>query len=148
MTVESPKSEYNVLRILMYSTYFPPQYSGASKQGIALAKYLRDKGHHIEFLTVKWSGLTEKDSFDGFPVHRMEMGRGKRHREFRLWWNLLKFVFFWRREFDIIHSHGAYYKNSIIGIIGKLLNKKSLVQVTWYLITNDRPLYLDKLSDY
>ena len=130
MTVESPKSEYNVLRILMYSTYFPPQYSGAAKQGIALAKYLRDKGHHIEFLTVKWSGLTGKDSFDGFPVHRMEMGRGKRHREFRLWWNLLKFVFFWRREFDIIHSHGAYYKNSIIGMIGKLLNKKSLVKVS------------------
>ncbi|MCK4826608.1 glycosyltransferase, partial [bacterium] len=118
------------MRILMYSTYFPPQYSGAAKQGIALAKYLRDKGHHIEFLTVKWPGLTGRDSFDGFPVHRVEMGRGKRHREFRLWWNLLRFVFLRRLEFDIIHSHGAYYSNSIIGILGKIFNKKSLVKVS------------------
>ena len=123
------------MRILMYSTYFPPQYSGAAKQAIALAKYLRGKSHHIEFLTVKWPGLTGKDSFDRFPVHRVEMGRGKRHREFPLWWNLLKFVFFWRKDFDIIHSHGAYYSNSIIGILAKLLNKKSLVKVS--LANND-----------
>lgn len=84
----------------------------------------------MEFATIRWPGLSSFEQFEGFPVHRLEAGRGKRHREFRLWWNLLKFVFFWRREFDIIHSHGAYYKNSIIGMIGKLLNKKSLVKVS------------------
>ena len=32
------------MRILMYATYFPPHYSGAAKQAIALAAHLRNKG--------------------------------------------------------------------------------------------------------
>jgi hypothetical protein len=105
----------------MYSIYFPPQYSGAAKQAISLAKCLKSRGHHIEFLTVKWPGLKAEDLYEGFPVHRVEMGRGQRHKEFRLWWNLLKFALSRRRDFHIFHSHGAGYNNAIVGPAGKLL---------------------------
>lgn len=118
------------MRILMFSTYFPPQYSGAAKQAISLAKHLQKRGHHVEFVTVKWPGLPERDTFDGFSVYRVEMGRGTRHKEFRLWWNLFKFIHKKRRDFDIFHSHGAYYTNSIVGPLAKVFHWKSLVKAS------------------
>jgi glycosyltransferase involved in cell wall biosynthesis len=114
----------------MYSTYFPPQYSGAAKQALSLAKCLRDRGHRIEFITVQWPGLASSDTCDGFPVQRIEMGRGQRHKEFRLWWNLFIFTLKRRRAFDIIHSHGAYYTNAIVGPLGTLLGWRSLVKAS------------------
>jgi glycosyltransferase involved in cell wall biosynthesis len=118
------------MRILMYSTYFPPQYSGAAKQALSLAKHLRERGHHVEFVTVRWPGLTEHDEVEGFAVHRVEMGRGEKHKEFRLWWNLFRLVVGRRRDFDVIHSHGAYYTNSIVGMLAKLVGWKSLVKAS------------------
>lgn len=119
-----------MLKILMFSIYFPPQYSGAAKQALSLAKHLRERGHHVEFVTVRWPGLKERDEVDGFPVWRIEEGRGSRHRELRLWWNLFRFVLKRRRDFDILHSHGAYYTNSIVGPLAKLVGWKSLVKAS------------------
>lgn len=121
-------------RILMYSSYFPPQYSGAAKQAISLATELRDRGHHIEFITVKWPDLPDEDVINGFDIHRLEMGRGNKHTELRLWWNMLRFALKHKADFDIIHSHGAYYTNSIVGILGKVVGWKSLVKAS---LTND-----------
>lgn len=118
------------LRVLMFSSYFPPQYSGAAKQALSLATHLRGRGHHVEFVTVKWPGLEERDEIDGFPVWRVEEGHGSRHRELRLWWNLLWFVLKRRRDFDILHSHGAYYTNSIVGPLARLVGWKSLVKAS------------------
>lgn len=114
----------------MYSSYLPPLYSGAAKQALSLAKCLRDRGHHVEFITVQWPGLASKDACDGFPVHRVEMGRGKRHKELRLWWNLLRFTLHRFRDFEIFHSHGAYYSNAIVGPLGKLFGWRSLAKAS------------------
>ena len=130
------------MRILMFSTYFPPQYSGAAKQAISLARHLQKRGHRVEFVTVKWPGLPERDTFDGFSVHRVEMGRGTRHKEVCLWCNLFKLVHKKRHDFDIFHSHGAYYTNSIVGPLAKFFHWKSLVKAS--LADND--LYGIKLS--
>jgi glycosyltransferase involved in cell wall biosynthesis len=124
-----------ILRILMFSYYFPPQYSGAAKQALSLAKHLRGRGHHIEFITVKWPGLEERDEVEGFPVRRIEAGRGKKHREFRFWWNFLRYALSRRKDFDVLHSHGAYYTNSIVGPLAKLLGWRSLVKAS--LANND-----------
>ena len=95
-------------RILMYSSYFPPEYSGAALQAIALAKQLRSRGHQIEFVTQRWPGLARVDEVEGFRVTRLESGRGNKHRELRLWWNLFRFLRRRRGDFDVLHSHGAY----------------------------------------
>ena len=118
------------MKILMFSTYFPPQYSGAAKQAISLSTHLRERGHHVEFITVRWPGLSQLDEIEGFAVRRLEAGSGVKHKEFRLWWNLFRYVWRCRRDFELFHSHGAYYSNSIIGILAKLLNKRSLVKVS------------------
>lgn len=118
----------------MYSTYFPPHYSGAAKQGIALAKQLRLHGHEIEFVTLQRQGESDATEFEGFKVWRIREGQGK-HREFLFWWNFLVFVWRRRHDFDILHSHGAYYYNSFIGPLARIFRKKSLVKTS--LANND-----------
>jgi glycosyltransferase involved in cell wall biosynthesis len=114
----------------MYTSYFLPEYSGAAQQALALAKELRSRGHSIEFVTIRWPGLPADDSIDGFPVRRLAPGPGAKHGEFLLWFNLLRYGWERRRDFDILHSHGAYYRNAIVGPMGRLFGLKSLVKAS------------------
>ncbi len=113
----------------MFTYYFPPQYSGAALQAISLAKKLRNRRVEVFFLTVNHDDLPETDEVEGFKVHRIKEGKGK-WVEFLLWknmWNLLRHQ---KSEFDIVHSHGAYLRNSFVGPLSKLIGKKSLVKVS------------------
>jgi glycosyltransferase involved in cell wall biosynthesis len=127
--MQAVKQEKN-FRILMFSLYFPPQYSGAAKQAISLARLLREMGHHVEFATVRWPGSAAETTVDGFAVHHLERGQGAKHRELRLWWNLCRFLISRRGDFDILHSHGAYYTNCIIGPLARLFGLKSVAKAS------------------
>jgi glycosyltransferase involved in cell wall biosynthesis len=120
----------NQFRILMYSSYFPPEYSGAALQAIALSRHLRELGHQIEFVTQRWPGLARDDEVDGFRVTRLEPGRGSKHRELRLWWNLYRFLQSRRGEFDFLHSHGAYYKDAVVGPLARHFGMRSIVKAS------------------
>jgi glycosyltransferase involved in cell wall biosynthesis len=113
----------------MFSYYFPPQYSGAAVQAINLSKKLRERGLHISFLTVNHDGLPEEETLEGFKVFRLTEGGGK-HGELVLWRNMWNFLKEFRSSFDIIHSHGANFRNSVIGPFSKMLKKKSLVKIS------------------
>ena len=43
-------------RVLMYTAYLDPEYSGAALQALTLARELRLRGHHVEFITNRWPG--------------------------------------------------------------------------------------------
>lgn len=118
------------LRILMYTAYFEPEYSGAALQALTLARELRQRGHHVEFITNRWHGLDESTVVEGFPVRRLEPGRLRKHREFRLWLNMVRYVWKRRRDFDVLHSHGAYYTHAIVGPLARLLGLKSVVKAS------------------
>ena len=118
------------VRVLMYSAYFFPEYSGAALQALTLARQLRRQGHYIEFMTNRWPGLSETDIVDGFRVHRVEVGRGARHKEVALWLSMLRYVWRRRQDFDILHSHGAYYVNSIVALLAHLTGMKSLAKAS------------------
>lgn len=118
------------MRILMYTAYFDPEYSGAALQALTLARELRLRGHHIEFLTNRWPGLADTAVVDGFAVQRLEAGRMRKHRELRLWVNMARYVWRRRRDFDILHSHGAYFANAFVGPLARLAGLKSLVKVS------------------
>lgn len=117
-------------RVLMYTAYFEPEYSGAALQALTLARELRRRGHHVEFVTNRWAGLAEKATVDGFAVQRIEPGRMRKHREFRLWLNLARYVWSRRHDFDILHSHGAYFTNAFIGPLARLVGMKSLIKAS------------------
>jgi glycosyltransferase involved in cell wall biosynthesis len=114
----------------MYTAYFDPEYSGAALQAITLAKVLRQRGHHVEFVTNRWPGLSEEAVVEGFAVHRLQPGRMRKHREFRLWFNLARYAWGRRRDFDILHSHGAYFTNAFIGPLAHILGLKSLIKAS------------------
>lgn len=117
------------ISICMFSYHFPPHYSGAAKQAISLAKWLKNSGIDSFFITVENGNIKRYDKYDGFDVYRIKEGRG-RMKELILWWNLFKLLYKKRKNYDIIHSHGAYYKNSIIGLIGKFFKKGTVVKVS------------------
>jgi glycosyltransferase involved in cell wall biosynthesis len=117
-------------RVLMYTAYFAPEYSGAALQALTLAKALRSKGHYIEFVTNRWPGLDDQAVVEGFAVQRLEPGRTRKHREFRLWFNLARHVWSRRKDFDILHSHGAYFTNAFIGPLARMLGLKSVIKAS------------------
>lgn len=118
------------VRILMYTAFFEPEYSGAALQALTLAKELRQRGHRVEFVTNRWPGLDDTAVVEGFPVQRLEPGRLRRHREFRLWLNLARHVWSRRHDYDILHSHGAYFTHAFIGPLARLVGMKSLVKAS------------------
>lgn len=124
----------------MYTAYFDPEYSGAALQALTLARELRQRGHHVEFVTNRWPGLQETGEVEGFSVHRLEPGRWRKHREFRLWFNLSRYVWRRRHDFDILHSHGAYYTHAFIGPLSRVAGLKSLVKAS---LANDDLLDLN-----
>lgn len=117
------------ISVCMFTSHFHPHYSGAAKQAVSLAKEMRNLGVHSFFITVDNGKLNRHEKFDGFDVYRINEGRGK-IKEIVLWFNLFCILFNKRKEYDIIHSHGAYYKNSIIGLIGKLLKKGTVAKIS------------------
>lgn len=117
-------------RILMYTAYFAPEYSGAALQALTLARELRRRGHHVEFVTNRWPGLKARDEVEGFPVWRLALGSGRKHREFRLWFSLARFVWKRRHDFDILHSHGAYYTHAFIGPLGRIVGIRTLAKAS------------------
>lgn len=117
-------------RILMYTAYFEPEYSGAALQALTLAKELRRRGHHVEFVTNRWPGLADQTVVEGFAVQRVEPGRTHKHREFRLWFNLARYCWRRRKDFDILHSHGAYFTNAFIGPLARVLGLKSVIKAS------------------
>lgn len=113
----------------MFSYYFPPQYSGAALQAMSLAKKLREKGLEITFCTVNHDRLTSADEIEGFRLYRIREGKGK-FAEVLLWKNMAALLKELNPGIDIIHSHGAYLRNSFIGPLSRYLKKKSLVKVS------------------
>jgi glycosyltransferase involved in cell wall biosynthesis len=115
------------VRVLMFSYYFPPHYSGAALQAISLARKLRDRGAEITFLTVDNGGLPESGRLEGFECHRVSEGKG-RLAELALWKNMLNRARI--GSFDVLHAHGAYLKNSFFGPLSRMLGKKSVLKVS------------------
>ncbi|QQO52581.1 MAG: glycosyltransferase family 4 protein [Thiohalocapsa sp. PB-PSB1] len=118
------------VRVLMFARYLPPEYSGAAAQAFLLAERLRARGHHIEFTTHSWSGQRRDYVIEGFAVTALPMRVAARHQEFSIWHNLFKHLWQRRRHVDILHGHGAYYIQGILGPFGQLLGKPSLVKAS------------------
>jgi len=114
----------------MYTAYFAPEYSGAALQALTLARALRKRGHKVEFVTNRWPGLPEQDEVDGFAVRRLQHGRARKHREMRLWFNLARYVWRRRADFDVLHSHGAYFTNAFIGPLARICGLRSVIKAS------------------
>jgi glycosyltransferase involved in cell wall biosynthesis len=117
-------------RILMFARYLPPEYSGAASQALLLAKRLRDRGHTITFVSPAWRRPPGHYEVDGFQFTGVPVNLGAVHKEFGVWRALFAHLLQRRHEIDILHGLGAYYTQSIVGPLGRLLGKPSLVKAS------------------
>jgi glycosyltransferase involved in cell wall biosynthesis len=120
----------NPVRVLMFARYLPPEYSGAATQAFLLADRLRERGHHVEFATQSWSGAQCSYEVQGFPVTALHMRPLAKHQEFSVWRSLALHLWRRRHHVDILHGHGAYYAQSILGPLGRLIGKPTLVKAS------------------
>ena len=125
-----PQTPVSSFRILMFARYLPPEYSGAASQALLLARRLRERGHAISFVSAAWTGSPGPYQVDGFEVTGLPINRQTVHQEFGIWRAL--WVHLWRRRhaIDILHAQGASYTQSIVGPMGRLLGKPSLVKAS------------------
>jgi glycosyltransferase involved in cell wall biosynthesis len=114
----------------MFARYLPPEYSGAASQALLLAQELRKRGHHTEFVSPSWKGQPWSYNVDGFQVTGVRINLDAVHKEFSIWRALSAYLWQRRHEIDILHGQGAYYTQSIVGPLGRLFGKPSLVKAS------------------
>ncbi len=114
----------------MFARYLPPEYSGAATQALLLAKRLRSRGHHIEFVSPSWKGVPWSYDLDGFQVTGVRLRLDKTHQEIGVWRGLSAYLWQRRHSIDILHGQGAYYTQSVVGPLGRLFGKPSLVKAS------------------
>src|SRR4051794_29992779 len=62
----------NQLRILMLSSFYPPDIGGAQRQIQLLSRELVRRGHVVAVVTVWQTGLPEHEDDQGVAVHRLK----------------------------------------------------------------------------
>lgn len=114
----------------MFGRYLPPEYSGAASQALVLARHLRRRGHEIEMVSPAWHGDPGFCEIDGFQHTSLRVNLGAVHKEFSVWRALSAYLWHRRHQVDILHGQGAYYTQSIVGPLGRLFRKPSLVKAS------------------
>ncbi|RJP41184.1 MAG: glycosyltransferase family 1 protein [Desulfobacteraceae bacterium] len=117
--------------VYIFSYLFPPDYTGASIQAINLAKALRECGEKITFVTASQACYKHHSKqYEGFPVIRLKCKRENALSIIVFWSKIFWLCFAHRKKFDLIHVIGLNTLLNVIPIIGKLLNKPTLVKTT------------------
>ncbi len=114
----------------MFARYLPPEYSGAASQALLLAKRLRERGHQVEFVSPSWRGESWSYLVDDFRITGVKINLNATHQEFSVWRALSAHLWSRRREIDILHGQGAYYTQSIVGPLGRLFGKPSVIKAS------------------
>ena len=84
----------------------------------------------MSFAAISRSGEPRDYEVDGFPVTALAVNLKARHKELSVWHSLWRHLWARRSEIDLLHSHGAYYTQCIVGPMGRLLGKPSLVKAS------------------
>jgi len=117
--------------VYIFTYLFPPDYTGASIQAINLAKALRKYGEKVTFVTASQAyNNHHKKQYEGFPVIRIKCNGGNTISIIIFWSKIFWLCFARRKKFDVIHVIGLNTHLNILPIIGRLLNKPTLVKTT------------------
>ncbi len=125
------------MKICFFTPIFPPYYSGATLQAISMAKVLREKGHNIFFLRLSEEkrALAEHDGFTVYNLHvkslsKIIAGNTSPIEDFLLIFKLFVLLARLRNEFDILHCHIFAHPFFSLGLLGKLLRKRTVAKIT------------------
>ncbi|HEY7986528.1 MAG TPA: glycosyltransferase family 4 protein [Methylophilaceae bacterium] len=130
-----------MVKVLMISRLFPPNFGGAAVQSIRLAQALIKKGLHVEFFSDNGSEPTvEGDRYDGITVTRATTYSDTPASKFRELVFCLKLFFFVmrRRDLKILHFHSVSGLEILLFPLFRLMGRKVVLKLT--LVDSDDPL--------
>ena len=121
----------NHLRILMLSSFYPPDIGGAQRQTQLLSQELARRGHEVAVATVWQAGLSEQEDDGGVTVHRLKglttrvpwfsvEARRRRHPPFpdpAIAYSLHRLI--GRFKPDLVHSYGWITYSGAAALLGK-----------------------------
>lgn len=133
-------------RVLMLIQRFRPAFTGHGIQIEAMAKELVTRGARVEILTHHMEG-TPCFEAGAVPVRRFPMTPTR--NLVRLWWDhrsLLRYLHQARRDFDILHVHGA--PPGLPFVLGAAREAGLRTVITTTLLRSDDPLTLRGLGRF
>ena len=131
-------------RVLMLIQRFRPLFTGHGLQIESLARDLQARGARVEILTRCVEGALPFEA-GAVPVRRLPMTPTR--NPLRLWWGhrpLLRYLHHARRDFDILHVHGA--PPGLPFILGAAREAGLRTVITTTLLGSDDPLTLRGLG--
>ncbi len=133
------------MNILMVVKLFPPQYAGASVQGIYLSRELIRKGVKVDFLTNNFSDKSRVDIMEGMQIYRVST-----YSESPRWYKLREAIYLLKTAWFIL-THAQYDVIFVYSVVGfdaflfplcKFFKRRTILRLT--LAENDDPLTLKK----
>lgn len=116
------------MKVCMLAELLPPAFGGAARQALRLAAELRERNVDVFFLSLQIvPGSSREDILNGFRVFRVPyMPSGKWTKLYGL---LVAWSILWRqrRQFDVLHLHGASYLSLTIAWFAKVVLRKRLL---------------------
>jgi glycosyltransferase involved in cell wall biosynthesis len=132
----------NRIRICMVSLSFYPTFSGAGIQAWRLCRKLVKKGVRLTVIAGRTDKSAEDEAIGEIKVHRLQLWRQGRWAALLFAVRLFCSLVNHRRQYDLIHVHGAYWYSQVVVMVGKLLRKRSIVKMT--MLGDDDPISIRK----
>lgn len=121
------------LTVCMVTRRFFPQYGGGAMAALNLSLKLKERGLQVFVLTKNYSFsiLPKCDEVMGIRVYRLpNIFPGWRLSKYLFQISMWPFFLIYRRDFDIIHAHGASYHTYAALMASRVLKKKCVVTMT------------------
>lgn len=115
----------------MVSFYFPPEYSGSAIQALNLSRHLQRLGIEPFIVTASLGSAPAREVFDGIPVFRLKVAGSGVFQILSFWFSLSRFLLRSRRQFDVIHAHGAL-QHGIVSLLGRALHRPTILKVAMH----------------
>jgi glycosyltransferase involved in cell wall biosynthesis len=114
----------------MVSLTFYPGYSGAGIQAWRLCQKLAARGVKVEVLSENTDRNTRRETIGGIPVCRLPVrGRG-RGGALQMAARILSYLIRYRRRYDLLHVHGAYWYAQAVILFSRIFRKKTIVKMS------------------
>lgn len=119
--------------ICMVCYLMPPMYGGAGAQALRLAQELKKKGSDVTALTARFDGAhPRRESNEGVAIHRLGTPWLKPLRAFFFSLLVARELIRQRKNFEIVHIHGAYLRIIPIVFVARKLGLPCIVKMSMY----------------
>ncbi|OGC25366.1 hypothetical protein A2291_03080 [candidate division WOR-1 bacterium RIFOXYB2_FULL_42_35] len=122
---------------------FPPLFTGAGQQALSLAKELKKQGVNVFVITTKAGACQKEEDIEGIKVYRLAVNSSPCNKGLDFAPKIFVALFQKRRQYDIVHIHGACTPFTYAAILAaRLFGKKIVVKLT--LFGDDDPYSLSQ----